>query len=502
MNQITDVSAQPALETIAQPLDMLIVGAGISGVAAARYMRKERPQDSFLVIEEMDSYGGTWLTHKYPGARSDSDLYTFGYSFKPWIGPPLATADEIRAYMAEAIAENGLGDAIHYGWRVSAANWDSGEKLWRLTLENKHGGETLALSTRFLWMCQGYYRHAKGYTPDWEGFEDFAGEVIHPQHWPEDFDGAGKHMTVIGSGATAATLVPNVVDAVDRVTMLQRSPTYFVSMPNVDETADWLRRLNLPEEWVHEIVRRNTLLNNREFQRRCFEEPEAVKKELQDQARAYLGDDFDIDTHFTPPYMPWRQRLARIPDGDLFKAVARGKADIVTDEIERFVPEGIRLKSGETLKTDIVVTATGFELSAFGDIAFSIDGKPLNFHDTVGYRSMMFTGVPNLIWVMGYFRASWTLRAEMIAEFAMKLLDHMQKTQKGTVTPQLRASEKDMPLYDWPDEEDFNPGYLLRGRKILPKRGAGNDWRLEQDFWAEREQFAAIDLEDEAFRYG
>jgi cation diffusion facilitator CzcD-associated flavoprotein CzcO len=328
---------------------------------------------------------------------------------------------------------------------------------------------------------------------------EFGGDIIHPQHWPEGYDYSGKRMVVIGSGATAATLLPNVADEVAHVTMLQRSPTYFTSERNEIEIASQLRKLQVDEAWIHEIVRRQILVNSRDFAQLCAAKPEAVKKELLDNARKYLGEDYDIDTHFTPSYAPWRQRLARIPDGDLYKAIASGKASVVTDHIERFEKGGVRLKSGDLLEADVVVTATGFDLCAFGDIAFAVDGAAVDFHQTVGYRGMMFTGVPNMVWVMGYFRSSWTLRAEIIAQFVTRLLDHMQDHQAGRVEVQLR--DPDMPLFDWAEEEDFNPGYLMRGQHLLPRRGAENEWKLSQDYWVEKDEFAAIDLADQVFRY-
>ncbi|OWU84609.1 FAD-containing monooxygenase EthA [Oceanicola sp. 22II-s10i] len=501
MNEMTSVRPAVPLSKITQPLDVLIVGAGISGLAAARYLKVERPDDSFAIVDEKLTFGGTWVTHTYPGIRSDSDLHTFGFSFKPWVGPPIATAAEILAYLDETIDEYGLADHIHYGWRGQTASWDSERKLWTLKVQNVETGEMEEISARFLWMCQGYYRHSEGYTPQWPGMETFKGEVIHPQTWPEDFDGKGKHLVVIGSGATAATLVPNVVDQVEHVTMLQRSPTYFRSEKNEIPIAKRLRELQVEEDWVHEIVRREMLLGSHDFTNRCFNEPETVRDELIGIARRYLGEEFDVEKHFTPSYLPWRQRIARIPDGDLYKALATGRASVVTDEIETFVEDGIKLKSGEFLKADVVATATGFNLCQMGDIRFDIDGEALDFHDTLGYRSMMFTGVPNLAWVMGYWRSSWTLRAELVAQFVVRLLDHMQEHQKSTVVPRLRESEKDMQIVDWPDEEDFNPGYLLRGKNVLPKRGTTNEWRLNQDYWTEKDDFAAIDFGDEVFAY-
>jgi cation diffusion facilitator CzcD-associated flavoprotein CzcO len=499
MNQQSGIAPDDRLDQLTAPLDVLIVGGGISGICAARYLKHDRPDDSFAVLDDQDSLGGTWHTHRYPGIRSDSDLHTFGYGFKPWVGPPIATADEILAYLRDTVAEEGLKEVLHYGWRVVRADWSSPEALWTVEAVRAADGRSVTLRARFLWMCQGYYRHSQGYTPDWPGMAEFGGDIIHPQHWPEGYDYSGKRMVVIGSGATAATLLPNVADEVAHVTMLQRSPTYFTSERNEIEIASQLRKLQVDEAWIHEIVRRQILVNSRDFAQLCAAKPEAVKKELLDNARKYLGEDYDIDTHFTPSYAPWRQRLARIPDGDLYKAIASGKASVVTDHIERFEKGGVRLKSGDLLEADVVVTATGFDLCAFGDIAFAVDGAAVDFHQTVGYRGMMFTGVPNMVWVMGYFRSSWTLRAEIIAQFVTRLLDHMQDHQAGRVEVQLR--DPDMPLFDWAEEEDFNPGYLMRGQHLLPRRGAENEWKLSQDYWVEKDEFAAIDLADQVFRY-
>jgi len=500
MKDLAGIRTDARLHEIVQPLDVLIVGAGISGVAAARYLRKHRPDDNIAVLEEKETFGGTWVTHRYPGIRSDSDLHTFGYSFKPWIGPPIATAAEILAYMAEVIEENGLADNLHFGWRISSAAWDSARNLWTVTATHTSGQEQ-RVETRFLWMCQGYYRHSEGFTPEWPGMEDFEGEIMHPQTWPEDFDGTGKRLVVIGSGATAATLVPNVADQVEHVTMLQRSPTYYRSEKNEIPIAKRLRELQVDEEWIHEIVRREMLLMSHDFTEKCFSDPEAVKADLIGTAKKYLGEDFDVGTHFTPDYLPWRQRIARIPDGDLYKALAGGRASIETGHIERFEKNGIRLTNGKLLECEAVATATGFNLAPLGDVAFSVDGQAVDIHDTLGYRSMMFTGMPNLVWVMGYWRSSWTLRAELVAQFVIRLLDHMQDHQKTRVEPQLRSTEQDMEIFDWPDEADFNPGYLLRCKDALPKRGAGKDWRLNQDYWTEKDEFEAIDFDDEIFAY-
>jgi cation diffusion facilitator CzcD-associated flavoprotein CzcO len=350
-------------------------------------------------------------------------------------------------------------------------------------------------------MCQGYYRHSEGYTPEWNGMEDYKGTIIHPQRWPEDLDTERKRIVVIGSGATAATLIPSIAGKCDHVTMLQRSPTYFRTGRNAIELAETLRQLQVKEEWIHEIVRRKILFDQDTFTRRSFTEPEVVKQELLGGLRAVLGPDYDIEKHFTPSYRPWRQRIAFVPDADLFLAIKSGKASVVTDEIDRFTGEGILLKSGETLKADIIVTATGFNLNVLGDIAFEIDGKPLDFAETVTYRGMMFTGIPNMAWVFGYFRASWTLRTDLVADFVCRMLSHMKQKGARKVVPALRPQEDNMPLHSWIDPENFNPGYLMRDMHLLPKRGDKPEWQHSQDYWAEKDEFPAIDLDDPAFVY-
>ena len=360
----------------------------------------------------------------------------------------------------------------------------------------------MRFTANFLWMCQGYYRHSEGYTPEWQGMTSFKGQIVHPQRWPEPIDLGGKKVVVIGSGATAATLIPAIADKCEHVTMLQRSPTYFRVGRNAIELAETLRQLQVQEEWIHEIVRRKILFEQDAFTRRCLSEPEQVKKELLGQISAVLGPDYDMATHFTPRYRPWRQRIAFVPDADLFESIKIGKASVVTDEIARFTEKGILLKSGKTLEADIIVTATGFNLSILGDIAFAIDGKPLDFADTVTYRGMMFTGVPNMAWVFGYFRASWTLRTDMVADFVCRLLAHMKQKGVKKVVPALRPEDHNMPLLSWIDPENFNPNYLMRDMHLLPKRGDKPEWQHSQDYWAEKDQFPAIDLDDAAFVYG
>jgi cation diffusion facilitator CzcD-associated flavoprotein CzcO len=481
--------------------DVLIVGAGISGVGGAYHLTTQLPGTSFLVLEEQESFGGTWLTHKYPGIRSDSDLHTFGYRFKPWTGPPIASSAEIRAYMGEVIEENDLARHIRYRHHITSATWSSETNLWTIKAVKIESGEAATFTANFLWMCQGYYRHSEGYTPEWQGMADYKGRIVHPQRWPDDIELGGKKVVVIGSGATAATLIPNIADDCTHVTMLQRSPTFFRTGRNAIELAEELRRLQVSEEWIHEIVRRKILFEQDAFTRRSFSEPETVKQELLGAIKAVLGPDYDIATHFTPSYRPWRQRIAFVPDADLFLAIKSGKASVVTDEIDRFNASGILLKSGKQLDADIIITATGFNLSVLGDIAFEIDGKPLDFGETVTYRGMMFTGVPNMAWVFGYFRASWTLRSDLVADFVCRLLAHMKAKGAGKVVPALRMQDNNMPLQSWIDPENFNPGYMMRNMHLLPKRGDKPEWQHSQGYWAEKDQFPAIDFDDAAFVY-
>ncbi|MEE2879244.1 MAG: NAD(P)/FAD-dependent oxidoreductase [Pseudomonadota bacterium] len=479
-------------------LDVLIVGAGISGIGAAYHLKTRCAGKKIAVFEALDSFGGTWKVHTYPGIRSDSDLYTFGYRDKPWTGPPIATAEKILAYMQEFIDENELAPLIHYQHRITRTAWSSSEKVWTVSYETPAGHKTV--KTRFLWMCQGYYDLDKGYTPEWDGISDFRGEIVHPQNWPDDIDLKDKKVIVIGSGATAATLVPNIAEQCDHVTMLQRSPTYFSTGRNANELADELRRLEIDESWIHTIIRKKVLSDQRDFTATARTEPEAVKTLLFENIKEILGEDFDM-RHFTPDYRPWRQRIAFVPDGDFFHGVASGKASVVTDHIDCFVPEGIKLKSGEVLEADVIVTATGFNLSFLGDIPFEIDGKPVDFSQRLTWRGMMVEEVPNMLFVFGYFRASWTLRVDLLGDFMVRLLEHMDRIDavevSPTVPPKLRSSART----SWMDAEDFNPGYLQRGEHLMPKRVAGTEWQHTQDYWQEKDELPAFDLDSEVFAY-
>ncbi|MEM9059106.1 MAG: NAD(P)/FAD-dependent oxidoreductase [Pseudomonadota bacterium] len=480
--------------------DILIVGAGISGIGAAWHFSKHCPDASFVILEKFETYGGTWWSHRYPGIRSDSDLYTFGYSFKPWTGPPIATADEIRAYMGEVIEDTDLDRHIRYRHEISTAEWSSADNLWTITATNSETGEEVRITASFLFMGQGYYRHREGYWPDWPGMADYTGQLIHSEEWTDDIDYTAKNVLVIGSGASAATIVPNMQDA-DHVTMLQRSPTFFRTGRNAIPIADQLRKLQIDDAWIHEITRKQILFEQSAFTARTFSEPEVVRDELIGEVRRLLGPDYDVDTHFTPSYRPWRQRIAFVPDADLFEAISSGKASVVTDEIDRFTENGVRLKSGAEIEADLVVAATGFNMNTLGDIAFHVDGAPLDFHDTVTYRGMMFTGLPNMAWVFGYFRASWTLRSDLVSEFVCRLWQHMQATGARRVEVALRPEDSDMPVSDWVTSDNFNPGYVTRSLHLLPRAGPKPEWQHTQDYWADKDVFPEIDLAGAEFVY-
>lgn len=487
------------LQANAAHFDVIIVGAGISGIGSAYHLKQQSPNKSFLILEGLESFGGTWHTHRYPGVRSDSDLYTFGYRFKPWVGKPVASGQEILDYLGETIAENDLAKHIRYQHRIVSSSWSSTDSLWTLEVMSDTG-ETVQFTCNFLWMCSGYYHHDKGYTPEWVGMEDFKGQIIHPQTWPKDQDCKGKRVVVIGSGATAATIVPALASDCAHITMLQRSATYFTAAENQIPIADTLRALKIDETWIHEIVRRQINFEKEHFIARTVAEPETTKQELLSGVRAYLSDE-EVAKNFTPTYRPWQQRIAFLPDGDLFKGIQSGKASVVTAEIDRFVENGILLKSGEVLEADIIVTATGFNLSAQGGINLSIDGKPFVFSDKVTYRGMMLTGVPNLLYVMGYFRYSWTCRVDILADFACRLLNHMSDNDIKRVEVALRPEDKDMQILEWADPNGFNAGYILREGKVLPKRGEKLEWAHSQDYGRELVDFPNISMNDPVFVY-
>ncbi len=426
--------------------DVLIVGAGISGIGSAYHLQTQCPEKSFVILEAYETFGGTWHMHTYPGIRSDSDLYTFGYRFKPWTSAPIATAAEIIKYMGEVITENNLDQHIRYQHKITNASWSSIENLWTIDATRTDTNQQLKFTTNFLWMCQGYYKHSQGYTPQWPEMDKYKGRIVHPQTWPKDLDYKNKSVLVIGSGATTATIVPAMAADCEHITILQRSPTYFWTSRNENELANTLRELKVNEEWIHEITRRKVLHDQQALTKLAVEQPEFLKAELINNIRTLLGPDYDVDTHFTPKYRPWQQRLAFVPDGDLFAGIKSGKASMVTDEIERFTESGVQLKSGATIDADIVITATGFNLSVLGEIPFAVDGKPVNFADTVTYRGMMFTGVPNMAWIFGYFRASWTLRVDLLGDYICRMFKNMQARGAKKVTPALRPQDADMQM--------------------------------------------------------
>ena len=485
-----------------EQFDVIVVGAGISGIGSAYHLKTQCPDKTFVILETQDQFGGTWNTHKYPGVRSDSDLYTFGYRFKPWVGPPIATGQEIQKYLSDVISENGLDDAIRYNTRITRCTWSSAEKAWTVETQVADGSPGITYRCNFLWMCQGYYDHKNPYVPDWPGMEDFRGELIHAQKWHDGIDYQGKNVVVIGSGATAATVIPAMADDAAHVTMLQRSPTYYLCYPNRSDLADKLRLIGADDDTIHRCVRLDYLHTLKMLDRRSRDEPDAVFAELKQAMQAYGGEDLEFAPHFTPRYRPWQQRLAFIPDGDMFVKIKEGKVSVATDQIDRFTADGIKLASGAELKADVVVAATGFNLLVMGGIEFVVDGKPVDWGQTATYRGMMFTGVPNLVWVFGYFRAAWTLRVDLLGDFVCQLLQHMEQNgaaQIDVVAPSDAAGEALMP---WVEDDNFNPSYLMRDIDKLPKRlGERPEWRHTQDYWREAEEIPAIDLGGAEFAY-
>ena len=501
---MTEVLEQQKPETVAAvaEFDVLIVGAGISGIGSAYHLQTQCPGKSFAILEAKDDIGGTWHTHRYPGVRSDSDLYTFGYRFKPWVGPPIATAAEIRKYLRDVVAENGLDKAIRFGTFITRCSWSSADKRWTVETRGRDGAPGRTYRANFLWMCQGYYDHENPYMPAWPGMENFKGKLVHAQKWDENLDYTGKKVVVIGSGATAATVIPAMADKAAHVTMLQRSPTYFFCYPNRSDLADRLREIGVDEETVHRCTRLDYLNTLKTLDRRAREEPEMVFEELKELIRQYAGPDFEFEPHFTPRYRPWQQRLAFVPDGDMFERIREGKVSAVTDTIDHFTPNGIHLGSGEDIQADIVVAATGFKLLVMGGIAFEVDGVPVDWSRTPTYRGMMFAGVPNLAWVFGYFRAAWTLRVDLLGDFVCGLLRHMDEkhaSEVDIVVPEALAGET---LQPWIEDDNFNPGYLVRDMDKLPKRlGDLPEWRHSQDYWRESKDIPAIDLDGAEFAY-
>ncbi len=459
----------------ASHFDVLIVGAGLSGIGAAVHLQKDCPGRSYAILEGREAIGGTWDLFRYPGVRSDSDMYTLGYKFKPWKeAKAIADGPHIRAYIRETAHEHDVERHIRFGHSVKAAAWSSVDARWTVSTQTAAG--PVEYTCNFLYMCSGYYSYAEGYTPDFAGLTDFAGTVVHPQFWPADLDYAGKQVVVIGSGATAVTLVPEMAKVAAHVTMLQRSPTYVVSRPAKDAIADWLRN-TLPPKLAYSLVRLKNVSLGMFFYRMTRKQPEKVKANLLGRVRAELGPDYDIATHFTPTYNPWDQRLCLVPDADLFASIKAGSSSVVTDRIEKFTAHGIRLESGRELPADVVVTATGLKLVALGGMTVSVDGTPIKPADCLAYKGMMFSGIPNLAVSFGYINASWTLRSDLIAYYVGRILNHMTATGTVVATP--------VPGPDVVPERlamDLSSGYVQRGADALPRSGNRAPWKVTANY--------------------
>jgi monooxygenase len=457
--------------------DVLIVGAGLSGIGAAYHLQTECPDRRFLILEARESIGGTWDLFRYPGIRSDSDMYTLGYRFKPWTHPKaIADGPTILGYIRETARENHIEPHIRFGHKVVGASWSTPDATWTVEVERVPSGERLRFTCNFLFLCSGYYRYDAGYQPDFPGLASFQGRVVHPQHWTPDITYADQRVVVIGSGATAVTLVPELAKTAAHVTMLQRSPTYVVSRPAADRVANVLRRF-LPASWVYAIVRWKNVLFGMYVYRLAKRRPERLKKLIVDGIQAAIGSKVDVAKHFTPRYDPWDQRLCLVPDGDLFRALYVGKASVVTDEIETFTPGGIRLKSGSELPADLVVSATGLVLSTMADMDLRVDGRRVEGPKTFGYKGMMYSDVPNLASSYGYTNASWTLKCDLTCEYVCRLLNHMKRHGFRQCTP--RQRDPGMEARPW---LDFSSGYVQRAIDQLPRQGSKKPWRLYQNY--------------------
>jgi monooxygenase len=458
-------------------LDVLIVGAGLSGIGAACHLQADCPDKSYAILEGRERSGGTWDLFQYPGIRSDSDMFTLGYRFKPWTeAKAIADGPSILSYIRETAREHGVEERIRYRRRVVRADWSSADMRWSVEVERTDTGETERLTCDFLLGCTGYYRYDEGYTPRFEGTERFAGEIVHPQHWPEQLDYRGKRVVVIGSGATAVTLVPAMAERAAHVTMLQRSPTYVVTLPGRDPIADFLRD-KLPARAAYPIVRWKNVTLQALMYHLSRRAPRFMRRVLRRGVERHLPPGYDVDTHFNPKYDPWDQRICLVPDADLFNVICAGKASIVTDGIETFTERGLKLASGAELEADVIVTATGLNLQLLGGMAIGVDGRDVAMSETVGYKGMMFSGLPNMAVTLGYTNASWTLKADLCAEYVCRLLNHMDANGYRVVTP-LGPD----PLQPTAPFLDLKSGYVLRSLDTLPKQGERTPWRLHQNY--------------------
>lgn len=477
--------------------DIIIVGAGLSGIGAACHYRRKCPNKKLLILEARNAIGGTWDLFRYPGIRSDSDMFTLGYNFKPWVaGDAIADGPSIRRYIEETADENGVQQRIRFGHRVIQSNWDSRSAQWAITVEcdTAEGVETKVFYSHFVHGCSGYYSYESGYEPEFPGREDFNGPVIHPQKWPEDLDYKGKKVVVIGSGATAVTLVPAMAEEAAHVTMLQRSPSYVIALPKRDKVFNFCKRF-MPISLLYRLIRgRNILLAMYLFvMSRKF--PKLITNFLKGEIKKALGKDYDM-RHFSPSYRPWDQRLCIVPDGDLFDAIKAGKASVVTDSIDRFTSEGIQLKSSEVLPADIIVSATGLKIQVFGGAEILIDGQPLAITEKMGYRGVMLEDVPNAAMTFGYTNASWTLKADLTSEYLCRLLNYMERNGQTICVPRRRAHD-----VATDDFVDLQSGYVQRAQHLLPKQGAGVPWRLYQNYFRDLMMLRYASLDDGVLQF-
>lgn len=454
--------------------DVLIVGAGLSGVGAAYHLQKKCPDRRYAILEGRSAMGGTWDLFRYPGIRSDSDMFTLGYAFRPWRqAKAIADGPSIREYVHETAAEYGIDKRIRFNNWVTEVSWSSDEAQWTVTAAGQGGVRRFTCD--FLWMCSGYYRYSEGHTPEFEGRDRFKGEIVHPQKWPEQFDYAGKRVVVIGSGATAVTLIPSMAEQAAHVVMLQRSPTYMFAMPATSPLANFLQRF-LPRSWTYWLMRWQRILLQQIMYKRVRARPKEAAERLIEMVRERLPEGYDVEKHFKPAYNPWDQRLCLVPDDDLFESIKSGKASVVTEEIDKFSEKGILLKSGEELEADVIVTATGLSLEWLGGADVIVDGEKIDIGETLTYRGMMYSGVPNLVSVFGYLNASWTLRADLISEYVCRLLNYMRRNGYAEARPV--NHDPDMPREPY---ADFTSGYFLRAIDKLPKQGRP-PWRHPQDY--------------------
>jgi len=457
-------------------LDVLIVGAGLSGIGAGYHLQARCPGLSYALLEARSALGGTWDLFRYPGIRSDSDMYTLGYSFRPWAeAKSIADGRSILNYVRDTAQEFGIDRRIRFNHRVRHASWSSAEARWLVEAERTDTGQPVRLTCGFLLMCSGYYSYAGGHTPEFPDSECFRGRVVHPQFWPQDLDYAGKRVVVIGSGATAVTIVPEMAKTAAHVTMLQRSPAYIVSRPSEDKAANWLRE-RLPAKLAYRAARVKNMALGMYFYHLARKSPEKTKQQIIAMARHALGPDYDVGTHFTPSYNPWDQRLCLVPDADLFNAIRAGQASVSTGHIETFTETGLRLRSGEEIEADIVVMATGLKLNLLGDVGLSVDDSKVDLSKALAYKGMMFSGVPNLASVIGYTNASWTLKADITCEYVCRLLNHMKRHGYAAVTPRRDASVEEEPFFS------LTSGYVQRGIGMMPKQGSKRPWKLHRNY--------------------